>query len=320
MPSKVKGFNVNSFVEGNPEEKDTSMVIIPELVTEPAKPKRTRKSKFEEGPPENNKALVASNSMSYIQQNIPYQNAYDNTNKQLDETINQLNALSIDAMNDLQLMRANKTLKNKYMTIGNLIEQNVSIINAKLNAIKEKNKVINDVNNLEIKRLKDLKMDASQEDADVKLANMYHAFVNTPIGANIQGGVMGAGLAGALGPSQNAMLMYGNNQQNLNYGIIPGDNMDASKGLENMSPAQRRMFLQAQNIMETVVVYDENTGSRRYAAINKSTGQEIPGVELPNPETIYELDVNTYTKTAKDSSRNVVYPVIINNSNSINMY
>ena len=316
--AKVKGFNVNSFVEGNPEEKDTSMVIVPELVTESVnKPKRSRKSKFEEGPPATE--LVANSSMSYIQQNIPYQNAYNDTNKQLDETISQLNVLSIDAMNDLQLMRSNKTLKNKYMTIGNLIEQNVSIINAKLNAIKEKNKVINDINNLEIKRLKDLKIDASQEDADVKLANMYHAFINTPIGTNIQGGTMGAGITGVLGPSQNAMLMYGTPQQNLNYGVI-GDQMDGNMNLDTMTPAQRRMFLQAQNIMETVVVYDENTGNRRYAAIDKNSGQEIPGVELPNSESIYELDLNTYTKTAKDTSRNIVYPVIINNSNSINMY
>ena len=314
---KVKGFNVNSFVEGDPEEKNTSMEIIPEIVVEPVKAKRGRKSKFEEGPPENN--LVASSSMSYIQQNIPYQNAYNETNKQLDETITQLNILSIDAMNDLQLMRANKTLKNKYMTIGTLIEQNVSIINAKLNAIKEKNKVINDINNLEIKRLKDLKIDATQEDADVKIANMYHAFVNTPIGANIQGGILGSGITGVLGPSQNAMLMYGTPQQNLNYAVVGGQPNDGMN-LDNMSPAQKRMLLQAQNIMETVVIYDENTGSRRYAAIDKNTGQEIPGVELPNAETIYELDVNTYTKTAKDSSRNVVYPVILNNSNSINMY
>ena len=314
---KVKGFNVNSFVEGDPEEKNTSMEIIPEIVVEPVKAKRGRKSKFEEGPPENN--LVASSSMSYIQQNIPYQNAYNETNKQLDETITQLNILSIDAMNDLQLMRANKTLKNKYMTIGTLIEQNVSIINAKLNAIKEKNKVINDINNLEIKRLKDLKIDATQEDADVKIANMYHAFVNTPVGANIQGGILGSGITGVLGPSQNAMLMYGTPQQNLNYAVVGGQPNDGMN-LDNMSPAQKRMLLQAQNIMETVVIYDENTGSRRYAAIDKNTGQEIPGVELPNAETIYELDVNTYTKTAKDSSRNVVYPVILNNSNSINMY
>jgi len=316
--AKVKGFNVNSFVEGSPEEKDTSMAIVPELVTEPAiKPKRVRKSKFEEGPPSTE--LVANSSMSYIQQNIPYQNAYSDTNKQLDETISQLNILSVDAMNDLQLMRSNKTLKNKYMTIGNLIEQNVSIINAKLNAIKEKNKVINDINNLEIKRLKDLKIDTSQEDSDLKIANMYHAFINTPIGANIQGGTMSGGITSALGPSQNAMLMYGTPQQNLNYGII-GEQMDGNMNLDSMTPAQRRMLLQAQNIMETVVVYDENTGNRRYAAIDKNSGQEIPGVELPNAETIYELDLNTYTKTAKDASRNIVYPVIINNSGSINMY
>ena len=171
------GFNIKSFIQGDPESKNITIPAVPEVITAtPETPvkRKNRKPKFDSDPVEPH----TDTSMTYTQQNIPYENAYKNTNEQLDETIQQLNALSNDAMADLNIMRSSKTLKNKYITIGNMIEQNVSIINAKLTAIKEKNKVINDINNLEIKRIKDLKIDSSQEDTEAKHSCRHYGWWN----------------------------------------------------------------------------------------------------------------------------------------------
>lgn len=311
MTEKKKGFNVASFVKGSPEEKNMT-AVIPE-VTSPvtlaeagAKPvsKRTRKQKFDSDPVPT--PTEAANSMAYVQQNIPYEVAFRTTNEQLDETIAQLNGLSLDTMSDLQAIRANRTLKNKFMTVSNLTEQAVAILNAKLTAIKEKNKVIGDINNLELKRLKDLKIDANQQDADDRIADLYSAFVNTPIGT------MGGGLSAPFAPSQQSMLMVGGAPEMARGTIMPNGVVDDQATWQNnLDPAKQRMLLQAKGAMDICVIYDEATGGRHFAAIDRTTGQELQGVELPNPDSVWELTLNLAMRIAKDTNRGTTYPVIV---------
>ena len=309
--SSLGTFNVKHFVKGDPEKTDTT-IVIPEIVDDDnttstsSKPKRSRRTKFDSDPI---KPLeTAQNSMSYVQQNIPYEVAFRDTNQQLDETIAQLNGLSIDTMGDLQLLRSNKTLKNKYMVLGTLTEQAVAIINTKLSAIKEKNKVIGDINNLELKRLKDLKMDSASQDPDARIADLYSAFVNTPIGN-------GMSMTSMMAPAQQSMLMNTSIQPDFNrVSILPSNNYSTTEQAawqNSLDPAQQRMFLQAKGSIDICVIYDESTGARRYAAIDKTNGQEISGIELPNPDSVWELNLNLNMKLAKDTNRGVTYPIII---------
>ena len=302
MANKNNGFNVSSFVEGNEEHKD--LTITREIaVVETTPVQRKRSKKKEEAAVGEVVIPTPQTSMSYIQENIPYQIAYNETNQQLDESIQQLNMLGAEVMGDLQMIRGSKTLKNKYGFLNDMTGNAVAIINAKIAAIREKNKTINDVNNLEIRRIKELKIQSTEEDDNTRIANLYNAFVNTPIG-------MGPGI---LGPSvQDTMLIGGG--PDLARAAIGGDQAAWEQTLD---PAQSRMLLEAKGSIETVVVYDESTGNRWYDVVDKNTRQPVPGVEKPDASYIYELDINVRGGFAKDSNRNVVYPlVVINNGNT----
>lgn len=302
MASKNNGFNISSFVEGTEDNKNLSITReIAVVETTPAVRKRAKKK--DETAVGEVVVPVPQTSMSYIQENIPYQVAYNETNQQLDESIQQLNMLGAEIMGDLQMVRSSKTLKNKYGFINDMTMNAVGIINAKISAIKEKNKTINDINNLEIRRIKELKMQTSEEDDNTHIANLYNAFVNTPIG-------MGPNI---LGPAvQDTMLIGG--APDLSRAAIGNDQAAWEQTLD---PAQSRMVLEAKGAIETVVVYDEATGNRWYDVVDKNTRQPVPGVEKPDASYIYELDINVRGGFAKDSNRNVIYPlIVVNNGNT----
>ena len=295
-------FNPEAFIS----ESENNDLIISMPVEEPVSSKSTKKRSSKKKDVEVVESIpIPQTSMSYIQENIPYQVAYNETNQQLDHAIHQLNALGADMMADINMVRSSKTMKNKYNIVNDLTENAVSIINAKIAAIKEKNKTINDVNNLEIRRIKELKLSASNEDDNTRIANMYHAFVNYPMS---QG-------PSVLGPNvQDVMFNNGPVADMTRYSM----GMDDTVAWQNsLNPAEQRMVLEAQGKIETVVVYDESSGNRYYSVVDKNTRQPVPNVETPDDSTIYNLDINVNGMYAKDINRNVTYPlVVINGSNS----
>jgi hypothetical protein len=310
---KQLGFNINSFIKGSEQEKDVAVYSTntPETTNDVPKQKKVVKKKQAEDVP----AVVGpafptpQSSMSYIQENIPYAMAYQETNQQLDESITQLNILGGELMQELQSVRASKTLRNKYNYINDMTTTCTSIISAKLAAIKEKNKTINDVSHLELSRLKELKSQANAEDDNTRIASMYDAFINTPIS-------MGRGV---LAPPMQDMMMADS--------AIPqaalGSTMSEQAAWEqSLDPAQNRMILEAKGAVETIVVYDNATGNRWFDVVDKVTRQSVPNVERPDNSYIYDIDINVRGGFAKDSMRNKIYPLLVLNaeSDSINQY
>jgi len=272
-------------------------------------PKKTRKKVKTEHEDSSVKIIPApqpQTSMSYIQENIPYATAYNDTNRQLDEAIMQLNVIGGELMNDLQGVRASKTLRNKYNIITEMTETTTSIIGAKITAIKEKNKTINDINHLELARMKEMKSTMNADDDNTRIANMYDAFINTPIGVGPIN----------LGPSMQDMMLPQSSA--LNRISLGGDQIAWEQSL---NPAENRMVLEAKGLIDTVVMYDNATGNRWFEVIDKQTGQPVPNVEKPGNEYIYDLDINVRGGFAKDSNRNTTYPlVVLNGGDNISEY
>jgi len=305
------GFNINSFIKGSPEEKMVNVYSdnTPDIIDEEPK-KKTRKKQAESPPAVAAPAFpVPQTSMSYIQENIPYATAYQETNKQLDESIAQLNILGGELMTELQSVRASKTLRNKYNYINDMTTTCTSIISAKLAAIKEKNKTINDINHLELSRLKELKTQANAEDDNTRIANMYDAFINTPIGVG----------KGVLAPPMQDMMMI---DSAIPQAMIGSTMNEQSMWEQSLDPAQNRMVLEAKGTIETIVVYDNATGNRWFDVVDKVTRQSVPNVERPDSSYIYDIDINVRGGFAKDSMRNKVYPLVVLNpdNDSINQY
>lgn len=306
--SENTGFNINKFIKNSPDEVEHTLTneIVPVESTKKAAGKRKKKDESTEIVVASSTNIVPDTSMSYVQQNIPYATAYQETNKQLDDSIMQLNALGGELIAELQTVRASKTLRNKYNIVNDMTETATSIINAKITAIREKNKTINDINHMELARIKELKTQANEEDENAKIASMYDAFINTPVGA------------GVLAPPIQDMIINTNTNQGLNHIAIGGDQLAWEQSLD---PAQNRMVLEARGSIETVVVYDEITGNRWFEVIDKATRQPVPNVEKPDPSYIYELDINVRGGFAKDSNRNAIYPLIVlHGDNSMQQY
>ena len=191
--------------------------------------------------------------------------------------------------------------------MSSLTENATGIINAKLTAIKEKNKVINDANSMDLRRMKELKLDASKEDDNTRIANMYDAFINTPIGTGMN----------VLGPSvQDMTLAGGSTLERLSIGN------DQTQWEQGLDPVQNRMLMEAKGVVETVVMFDESTGNRWFEVVDKVTRQPVPNIEKPDSTYIYDLDINRMGGYAKDGNRNITYPLVLVNGgdNSILNY
>lgn len=296
----MQGFNVNKFVKDSGEYKELNLrqekTVVADTVDEPKK--RGRKKKNEVATTTTAQPIpVPASSMSYVQENIPYASAYNETTQQLDETIAQLNMLGAETVADINVIRGNKTLRNKFNIVNEMTQTATAILNAKLTAIREKNTVINNINRLELDRIKQLKTTASEEDDNTRIANLYSAFISTPIGAG----------PNVLGPNVQDVMM-----QTTGLPVVPiGGDQQAWES--SLSPADNRMVLEAKGMIETVVVYDQTTGNRWFDVVDKQTRKSVPNVEKPDNSRIYDLDINVRGGFAKDGNLNLSYPLIVIN-------
>ena len=151
-----------------------------------------------------------------------------------------------------------------------------------------------------------LKSTMNEQDDNARIASLYDAFVNMPMG----------GGPNVLGPSmQDMMISSGSNLPRMALGGID----DQAMWEANLNPAENRMLLEAKGAIDTVVVYDNATGNRYYDVIDKATGQSVPNVDKPSDNTLYELDINIRGGFAKDQNRNVTYPLIVLNADKPDM-
>lgn len=297
----MAGFNPNKFIKNSSECADHSVDKVVVTKTVEAAPSKSKEKKTEVAVVDNT-AIAPTSSLSYLQSDMPYMTAYQETNNQLDDSINQLNMLGNELMSEFVTVKNSKTLKNKYNYMNDMTSTLTNIISTKIGAIKEKNKTINDVNNLELKRMQQLKTTMNEDDDNTKIMNMYDAFINTPIGVG--------GGRDILGPSIRDLTVSGSLSPDMNRMSI---GTDQQMWEQSLSPAENRMVLNAKGVIDTVVMYDEVTGNRWFEVIDKTTGQPVPNVEKPDNTYIYELDINTRGGYAKDINRNTTYPLIIVN-------
>ena len=85
---------------------------------------------------------------------------------------------------DLQEVRSSRTIKGKYQIISQLASSASALISSKVGIVKEMNKTILDSHNLDIKRIKEIKLDAKNAEIDDNkyIADMYQAYISTDKG------------------------------------------------------------------------------------------------------------------------------------------
>lgn len=301
-------FNPNKFIKGSEEESSHTLEITPVVKTETTKERKKREKATTPAVP--TEYPVAQNSMSYIQQNIPYTQLFTDTNSQLDETINTLNILGSQVVTEMQTIGQSKTLRNKYPLFNEYAQTATTIATAKIAAIKEKNSTATQAARFELDRMKSIKSNANEEDDNTRIANLYNAFINTPVGVGHQ-----------LAPSMQDMILGGNTPAGPGF-MSQSIGMDSTQAWQqSLDPAGQRMLLEAQGAIETVVMYDQSSGNRWYEVVDKNTRQPISGVEKPDNSTAYDLDINVRQGFAKDPNRGITYPlVVLQGNDTMNAY
>lgn len=236
--------------------------------------------------------------------NNSYYDKYSKTNALLDQTIYEIDDLNAAVKNELKLVTASKTLKKKYEYISELAGTSGSLLSTKVTAIRELNKSITDSVNLEIKMAKENKQ--AEETDDKRIMDMYNAFINTPIGT----------YTAPTAPS-NIEMTLGNGGIPITpatpTGDVQTDDLGYNQYMNNLTPEQRKIQLEKENI-KTVVVFDPETGQRYFDNFNLDTNQPVSGLPLPEAQFLDSLNINMRTGVARDTNLNLTYPIVVKSS------
>lgn len=232
---------------------------------------------------------------------VDYSSTYGETTGLLRGAIIQADQMASEIQDDLDAVRSSKTLKGKYTYITNLTSAKASILSTKIAAIREMNSSITQSHNLELNRMKALKLDQKNENDDMRIMDIYSAFVNQPVGvytpptANIQD------------------LTLGVNNPN---GAVSGVEMISPSQTGALTPEQNRMRMESNPNIQTVVRYDQSTGQRSFDVIDTSTGMSVPNYPRPDNFLLEDTTIDIHSGIARNRNVNSVWPLILVGSNN----
>jgi hypothetical protein len=249
----------------------------------------------------NDNTEVAQNTfIPMCKTNDPYEQTYNETTNILRGSIMQIDQLASEISQDIDSIRKAKTLKGKYTYLANMAATASSLVQTKLTAVREMNSTITKCHELEMKRYKDIKDSKVQQDDDKYLADLYNAYINTPISQ---------GTATPLSLTANSAISNIPMMQNATSLVPPG-------GMQNdftqtATPEQNRMLLEGNPNIETVVVYDQATGNKMFDVIDTSTGLPVPNYPRPSQEFLADTNINFGTGVASNSNLGQTWKVVV---------
>ncbi len=290
-----------------PQESNTSgsTSLVETSSQAPAKRKRGRPRKDEQQKVEVLDINGNSASAPMYQTNDPYEDSYDDTNNMLRTSIMQIDILTNDVKGEIDNIKKSKTLKGKYKYMSDLCATASSLVSTKLSAIKEINSTITNCHKLEMQRFKDNKMLQQNQQNDEKyIADLYNAYINTPINAgNRQQTFLGVNSSTTAGNINTLMsgIDIGNNNEDQNF----------QSYIQNMTPEQNRMLNGDNPNIETVVVYDPDTGDKGFDVIDTTTGTPVANYPRPDNTLLDDTIIDFQTGIASNSNIGMNWKVVV---------
>lgn len=236
---------------------------------------------------------------------VDYASTYNETNNLIRGAIMQADELGAEIRKDIEDVRNSKTLKGRYTYLVNLNASASSILTTKISAIKELNSTITQVHNLELNRMKALKLDKADQNDDMKMMDIYSAFVNTPIGTYTPAA-----------PSIQDITI-GINGQNNNISAVEMTGKQTNGG--TLTPEQNRMRMESNTNIQTVVRYDQSTGMRVFDVIDRNTGASVPNYPRPDSFLLEDTTIDVANGIARNRNINTVWPLVVEGSNRMNI-
>lgn len=298
-------------------DKDNKTLNVPvdPLVPDVEKKKPLGRAKKESGTGIVRAGNDKPESLQGTVEETPTAYSYMETTGLLKETLGQIDSLNGELMQEFESVRNSRTMKNKYNVLVGLSENVGSLISNRINVIKEINSSISKANDLDYKKLKDIKSAAAVMDDDKYIADLYKSFITNPQ-AQIQYQqmpMMDASMYGSSGIVRADVNSNGNMFNN---------SSDASyiNYIANASPEQRLMLYEGNNNVKQCLVYDASTGAKAFQYFDMSTMQPIPNMPTYADMMLEEFQINLQTKTAKSLNLKETMPVIVINDNITSQY
>lgn len=271
----------------------------PDMVVEEKKKKRGRPRKEETDGPI---SVPSSRSLSMMESNTPYINTYRENQEQLKNTINGIDMLAMQVEQDLQAVRASRTLKKKYDYVCELTSAAGSLMSNRIAAIREINNTITNAHRLEMDRAKQIKASEVNQDDDKVLMDMYRAYVNTPMGTIPNMPTIAVNQASLNSPTMGVPISTPN--------TVVSDNTDAYNAFINTpSPELAAVRMEQNPNIKVVVVYNQETHEKFFDAQDIMTGQSIQGIPLPDPSLLDGVIPDIRNGIAKNINAGLTYPL-----------
>lgn len=232
-----------------------------------------------------------------------YLQSFGKTNAMLEAAIAQTDQLSIEVKEDIDTIRASKTLKNKYTYITNLTASSASLISTKIAAIKEINSTISQSHKLELDKAKSIRDSEKDQSDDSRMMDLYKAFVNTPVGTYTSPNIPSISDM-AMAPGMNGVMS-----------IAMGDIPDGQ-----LTPEQVRMRMENNPNIMTVVKFNQSTGQRFFDVIDRTNGASIPNYPRPDPFLLDNTNIDIHAMSARNKDLDTVWPLVLVGDGDISEY
>lgn len=263
------------------------------------KPKRGRpKKEVKESAPSNRRVPTPLNSdMAYIE-------TYAMPIGLLRDSIGQISNMEQRILEDINTIRASKTLKSKYVYLANLTGAYTGLVSNKISAARELRAIYSDANNFELKKQQQFKIDERNSD-DKIISDMYAKMLNTPVGAVANGTINMSIPPSYINSNVGTPIITAANGQNF------ADNSSEEDGfknyMKNLTPEQNSMIQESNPYIETVLVYNQSDQNKWFEVIDTRTGQPVPNMPIPNDFVKDGCNVDIRHGIARNASLNQTF-------------
>lgn len=292
----IKSMDFSSLIDG--DNNSISRTEIQDVPTEEKKKRGRPKKEIPAGAI----AVPSTRELGLMESNVPIINSYKENQEQLKSTVNAIDMMTVQIEQDIQAVRAARTLKKKYDYICELSSVAGSLMSNRISAIKEINNTITNAHRLEMERNKQMKASEVAQDDDKMLMDMYRAYVNTPIGTIPNMPTIAVNQA-ALNASTLGVPITAPN-------TVMTDNSEGFNAFINTpSPELAAVRMEQNPNIKVVVVYNQETHEKFFDAQDLSTGQSIAGIPLPDPSLLDGVIPDIRNGIAKNINAGLTYPL-----------
>ena len=308
------GHKIGFSIVGNDGSKGTVIPVDKSLPVEVEGKKRPGRPKKEVSDSTSIIRADVPEKLTGTVEDMPSSYNYMETTGMLRETIGQIDSLNSELMQEFEMVRHSRTMKNKHNVLVGLSANVGNLLANRIQVIKEINSSINKGLDLDYKKAKDMKNAMAAQDDDKYIADLYQSFMQNPVNMapapqlpQVDASLFGSGIVRADFVANNSNVNGPVDTGYLNY-------------LSNLTPEQNMMRYESNPNVKQVVVFDESTGNKFFQVMDVSTGQVIPNVPVYDQMFMEDTTLDIKNGIAKNINLNETFPIVVINQGVASQY